>query len=103
MTAKKHNILRLFENQSILEHDQFTEMLWAVYHLFEELRNRNNLPDLNEKDIEHIKIDMKRAYIALIKEWVIYMQNLKLSYPYLFSLSLRKAVFTKKGYGGINK
>lgn len=102
LLAKKHNILRLFENQSILEHDQFTEMLWSVYHLFEELRNRNNLPDLNEKDIEHIKVDMKRAYTALVKEWVIYMQNLKSSYPYLFSLSLRKAIYIKKNYGGNN-
>jgi hypothetical protein len=100
LLSKKLNILRLFENQSILEHDQFTEMLWAVYHLFEELRNRNNMPDINEKDIEHIKIDLRRAYITLVKEWILYMQNLKFSYPYLFSLSVRKAIFTTKSIGG---
>lgn len=101
LLSKKLNILRLFENQSILEHDQFTEMLWAVYHLLEELRNRNNMQDLSEKDIEHIKVDMKKAYIVLVKEWVIYMQNLKSSYPYLFSLSVRKAIFAKNSGGKI--
>jgi hypothetical protein len=103
LLAKKNNVLRLFENQSIIEHDQFTEMLWAVYHLFEELRNRNNMPDLNERDIEHIKTDMAKAYKLLVKEWVIYMRNLKSAYPYLFSLSVRKAVFMKKSYGGSGK
>ena len=86
-------VLRLLENQNLLEHESFTELLWAVSHLSEELSHRKNLETLTEKDGEHLAKDIKRAYRILIREWLSYMEHLKNEYPYLFSLALRTNPF----------
>jgi voltage-gated potassium channel len=39
--------------------------------------------------------DAKRAYSALVRQWVDYLQHLKRSYPYLFSLALRTNPFSE--------
>lgn len=86
-------VLRLLENQTLLEHESFTELLWAVSHLSEELSHRINLESLTEKDGEHLAGDIKRAYRILMREWLSYMEHLKNEYPYLFSLALRTNPF----------
>ena len=86
-------VLRLLENPNLLEHETFTELLWAVSHLSEELSHRNHLDDLGTKDAEHLAGDIKRAYRLLMREWLVYMEHLKKEYPYLFSLALRTNPF----------
>jgi len=93
MQTKKAYILGMFENPNLLEHDNFTDMLWSIYHVLDELENRDNLTGLPESDIAHLSLDIKRAYKLLIKEWVDYMAYLKNTYPYLFSLAMRKNPF----------
>ncbi|MCG9478598.1 MAG: hypothetical protein K9H14_00100 [Actinomycetia bacterium] len=93
---KKHGfLLRLLENPNLLEHERFTELLWAVFHLSEELRYRTDLKQLPEKDYEHISGDILRVYTLLVKGWLDYMRHLKDSYPYLFSLAARINPFNK--------
>ncbi|NOZ69728.1 MAG: hypothetical protein GXP46_10910 [Deferribacteres bacterium] len=89
LEEKKAFMLRLLENQSLLEHDSFTELLWAVFHLSEELTARPDLSALPEKDYEHLAGDINRAYRHLTSEWLKYMRHLKNDYPYLFSLAVR--------------
>ena len=86
-------VLRLLENQNLLEHESFTELLLAVSHLSEELSHRKNIEGLAEIDGEHLAGDIKRAYCILIREWLSYMEHLKNEYPYLFSLALRTNPF----------
>ena len=82
-------LLRLLENPNLLEHERFTDMLWAVSHLAEELEARPQLQDLPKSDEAHIGQDIGRAFTALAAEWLDYVQHLKSHYPYLFSLVLR--------------
>jgi hypothetical protein len=82
-------LLRLLENPNLLEHDQFTDMLWAVTHLLEELARREDLSRLSEKDLDHLSGDLARAYGALAGQWIGYMSHLQKQYPYLFSLAVR--------------
>jgi hypothetical protein len=82
-------MLRLLENPNLLEHESFTDLLWAVSHLQEELFFREDFSKLPESDLAHLTIDMKRAYRAVLKEWVSYMKHLSDNYPYLFSLASR--------------
>lgn len=82
-------MLGLLENQNLLEHESFTDQLWAVFHLTEELAHRSSLDDLPVSDYAHINGDIKRVYLSLIGEWLAYLQHLKSDYPYLFSLALR--------------
>jgi hypothetical protein len=93
LTEKRDFLLRLLENQNLLEHDTFTDLLWAVFHLSEELQARADLENLSTPDREHIAGDMKRAYALLITEWLAYMNHLKKEYPYLFSLAVRMNPF----------
>ncbi len=93
LTGKRTVLLLLLQNQNLLEHDTFTDLLWAVFHLTEELSNRQSLESLPATDYEHISIDIRRAYSLLISEWLDYMEHLKREYPYLFSLAIRTNPF----------
>jgi len=89
MVSKRSFLVGLLENQNLLEHDQFTDLLWAVFHLVEELDARQSFDSMAVSDIEHINGDIKRAFGYLSREWVFYMKHLKQDYPYLFSLAVR--------------
>jgi hypothetical protein len=86
-------LLRLLENQNLLEHDAFTNLLMAVFHLTEELESRNDVSDLPQADMKHIANDVKRVYTLLVSEWLDYMKHLKENYPYLFSFAMRTNPF----------
>jgi len=89
LVSKRGFLVGLLENQSLLEHDQFTDLLWAVFHLVEELDARVSFDNMPKTDIDHINGDIKRAFGHLSREWVYYMKHLKKDYPYLFSLAVR--------------
>jgi len=93
LVARRDFLLGLLENQNLLEHETFTELLWAVFHLMEELDSRQDVHALTPPDCEHLAGDIKRAYVILIKEWLAYMLHLKKGYPYLFSLAVRTNPF----------
>lgn len=90
---KKDFLLRLLENNNLLEHESFTDLLWAVFHLTEELKYRDTLVGLPEEDYKHLTGDMNRVYGELKKQWVSYIDHLRESYPYLFSLACRTNPF----------
>ena len=93
LNEKRHFLLNLLGNPNLLEHDSFTNLLWAVFHLTEELSLRQSLNGLPETDYQHLAGDTKRAYHLLILEWLDYMKHLKTNYPYLFSLAVRTNPF----------
>jgi hypothetical protein len=90
---KRDFLLGLLENPNLLEHESFTDLLWAVFHLTEELVCRSNVKQLSVTDYAHLSGDIKRAYVLLISEWLAYMKHLKDTYPYLFSLAVRTNPF----------
>lgn len=89
LAEKRSFLLSLLENQNLLEHDAFTDLLWAAFHFTEELDARKTFDTIQPSDIEHINGDIRRVYGYLIREWVLYMQHLRQDYPYLFSLAVR--------------
>ncbi len=93
LLSKKTYIARMFENPNLLQHSRFTDMIWAVYHVLDELENREKIGNLPINDMKHLSIDLQRAYLMLIYEWFAYMAYLNKEYPYLFSLAIRKSPF----------
>jgi hypothetical protein len=93
LLGKRDFLLRLLENPNLLEHDSFSNLLLAVFHLTEELASRTDLHRLAAADRRHLAEDVRRGYVLLIKEWLDYMAHLKDRYPYLFSLALRTNPF----------
>jgi hypothetical protein len=95
LRQKKDQILRLFENANLMEHDRFTDMLWAVYHVYDELRSRESFANLPPSDVRHLAGDIQRAAQLLLVEWIDSTRLLQAKYPYLFSLLVRKNIFGK--------
>lgn len=91
--GKRDFLTRMLENPALLEHESFTDLLLAVFHLIEELTQRGDLKNLPEPDLDHLKGDIERAYTRLVIEWLSYMRHLKENYPYLFSLAVRTNPF----------
>ncbi len=96
LTQKRDFLLRLLENPNLLEHETFTNLLWAVFHLTEELVNRKETMSLPESDRKHLAGDIYRAYTHLLSEWLLYIDHLRKDYPYLFSLAVRMNPFDTK-------
>jgi len=95
LRSQKGFLLALLENPQLIEHDSFTPLLQALYHLAEEMMARENLTSLPLTDCAHLSGDLNRVYHLLIMEWLTYMQYLKHNYPYLFSLAMRKNPFDR--------
>ena len=79
----------LISNPNLMEHEEFTELLWAVFHLSDELNNRRDISSLSDEDIEHLQNDINRVYNHILCQWVFYIQHLKQDYPYLFNIIIK--------------
>jgi hypothetical protein len=95
LAEKRIFLLTMLENPNLLEHDRFTDLLWAVTHLDEELEARQSVTNLPDNDLIHIANDIQRLYDHLASEWLDYIEHLKTNYPHLFSLILRTHPFQK--------
>lgn len=95
LMSHKGFLLALLENPQLIEHDSFTPLLQALFHLTEELMARETFIGLPPADYAHLSGDINRVYRVLIIEWLTYMQYLKHNYPYLFSLAMRQNPFDK--------
>jgi len=93
LIGKRNFFLTMMENPNLMEHESFTELLRAVFHLTEELKFRDMIANLPDTDLHHIAGDIDRAYAMLVIEWLSYMQHLKDNFPYFFSLALRTNPF----------
>ncbi len=96
LAEKRGFLLGLLGNPSLLEHDPFTELTRAIFHLVDEFENREDLRHLPDSDCEHLNRDLKRVYAPYVHQWLDYMKHLKRSYPYFFSLAMRINPFDQK-------
>jgi hypothetical protein len=102
LCEKENFMILLLENPMVFEHESFTDLLFSIHHLTEELRARESILDLPEPDLAHLEKDMERVYSLLIPEWSRYMGYLMESYPYLFSLAMRQNPFNPSASVVIN-
>lgn len=89
LLSRRDFMVQLLENPLLLEHESFTDTLWAVFHLTEELASRPILVQLPGPDMNHLSGDLERAYGRLVGQWLEYLTHLRDDYPYLFSLAVR--------------
>jgi len=93
---KSDLLMRLLENPHLLEHTAFTDLLRAVFHLFEELASREDLGSLPASDYRHLTGDLERVYRLIVREWLSYMRYLESHYPFLFSFAVRTNPFEER-------
>ena len=96
LSGKRELLIRLMENPTLHEHESFTDLLRAVFHLAEEFDYRDDLNALPQTDRAHLAGDAKRAYHLLVEQWLGYMRFLKDEYPYLFALAMRTNPFDRE-------
>jgi hypothetical protein len=93
LLSRRAFVLGLLQNPNLLEHERFTDLLWALCHLTEELEARSEFEDLPPTDVQHLNGDLRRVFSILTREWLSYMQHLKDEYPYMYSFALRTNPF----------
>lgn len=93
LAAGRDLLVLLLANPNLLEHERFTDLLWAVFHLMEELEARPLLDNLPDADREHLAGDVRRVCTPLAVEWIHYCRHLQHAYPYIFSIVLRTHPF----------
>ncbi len=91
----KEFLISMLQNPRLLEHDSFTPLIQALYHLTDEMMARERLTGLPPADCAHLSGDLNRVYRLLVTEWLGYMQYLRHDYPFLFSLAMRQNPFDK--------
>ncbi|MEI6309322.1 MAG: hypothetical protein WCP58_06755 [bacterium] len=93
LLPEKRWILQLLESPILAEFEGFTNLIWALIHLIEELAFRRDLTQLALPDSQHLSLDIQRVYVPLIGAWLEYMKHLSRHYPYLYSLAIRTNPF----------
>ena len=103
LSGKRGFLMTLLQSPSLYEHERFTELLRAIFHLAEELDARPGIQDLPAEDIKHLSGDVNRISSALVARWLDHMKYLKTGYPYLFSLAARMNPYISKRSAVIRK
>lgn len=93
LKGQRKFVVGLLENSSVMEHETFTDVLWAVFHMVDELDAREDLTDLLSFDRGHIIGDAQRVYGLLVTQWLRYMEHMQQRYPYLFSRAVTQNPF----------
>lgn len=96
LSGKKQFLLDLLLNPALPEEESFTNLVWAVFHLAEELGHRDDLQNLEDGDARHLEEDVARVYHLLVLSWMDFVQHLKEGYPFLYSLAARTNPFDEK-------
>lgn len=86
-------LVQLIQHPALFEHESFSDLLSAVFHLEEELSAREGLGPLPELDYSHLSNDTHRVISRLIVQWVEYLRHMRVHYPYLYSLAIRTNPF----------
>ncbi|MCT4593386.1 MAG: hypothetical protein N4A57_03815 [Anaeromicrobium sp.] len=96
LNSLRNFLMGMMQNPYLLEHDTFTDLLKAVFHLQEELNFRSSMDEIKERDKEHLKGDIIRIYKLITYEWVVYMEYLKVEYPFMYATALMNNPFDKR-------
>lgn len=93
LNQNQNNILTIASNPNLLEHAAFTDLLWAVLHLREELSSRkaSGGSEVSEQDQAHLLKDAQRVLDLYISNWDEYRDYTAKEYPYF----ARSEAFTR--------
>lgn len=88
LLAERHlALLVIASNPVLLEHEEFTDMLWALFHLSDEFAYRSDLEHTSQPELDHLNDDASRALRMILVNWLGHMRHIGDEYPYLFSIA----------------
>ncbi len=80
----KEFAIDLLDNPAIIEHEAFTDLLWNVLHVTDELKRIPSFEHMEPEDREDIQGDIEKLYKLLLYEWVRYVQYLRHRHHHIF-------------------
>jgi len=93
LSPNRDFLLKILENPILNEHESFTDLVLALFHLEQELSSRKDVTQMQVNDHAHIVSDIERVYKLLFYEWLSYMNHLRKAYPFLYSYAVRTNPF----------
>ena len=93
LLENKEFSINILDNPVIIEHETFTDLLWNLLHVTEELRRIINFERLEDDEYKDLKDDIERLYKILSYEWIKYVEFLKRDYPHIYQYELRTNPF----------
>lgn len=98
LAENKEFIVNLLDNPMLIEHDTFTDLLWNILHVTEEMRRTINFENLPPEEYSDLKNDIENLYKLLAYEWVNYLHYLKDNYPHIFKYEMKTNPFFPHAY-----
>ncbi len=81
LTENQTNLFVLAANENLMAEENFTKLLWGLFHLIDEFRLRGSWENLNASDLEHLNEDFAKVYRLLLINSVDNAWWLKQTYP----------------------
>lgn len=99
LTENQTNLFVLAANENLMAEENFTKLLWGLFHLIDEFRLRGSWQNQNEADREHLNEDFAKVYRLLLINSVDNAWWLKKTYPNFYGTASSKYSL-EKGTGG---
>jgi len=97
LNSKKDFILILMSNASLIEKDEFSELLLSVNHIYEALKTMGDISGISRELIDHFHSDIERMYKNLIIVWSGYLSTIEKEDPYLYRLAIEQSERIRSG------
>ncbi|MGL6107088.1 hypothetical protein [Romboutsia sp.] len=88
LVSNSNLFINLVSNESIHQHEIFTDLLMSVIHLRDEILFLEN-DKFEELDIGHLEQDIIRVYKNITVQWIDYLEYLSNNYPFLYNNAIR--------------
>ncbi|MDO4633339.1 MAG: hypothetical protein Q4B01_05715 [Eubacteriales bacterium] len=87
---KQTMLLVIASNPLLIEHEEFTDMLWNVFHLIDEFRLRGAYAQMSQADRAHLENDLAGVLKLILISWSENILYIKENYPNFYNTSLSK-------------
>ena len=91
LMSKKDFMLILMSNASLIEKDEFSELLLAVNHIYEALKTIGEISSLSQELIDHVHSDLQKVYRCFIRVWASYLLFIEKEDPFLYKLAVEQS------------
>ncbi len=89
-------LLVISSNPALLDHEEFTDMLWGVFHLMDEFRLRGEFKNLSTADIAHMENDFSEVLRLTLVNWKANIEYMRLNYPNFYNTAKEKSTLNKR-------
>ncbi len=86
----KEKLLIISSNSSLLEQENFTELLWGIFHMIDEFRLRGEYGEQSPEVRAHMEEDLSRVLQLLLINWAANILYTKTFYPNYYGAALGK-------------